>query len=304
MSGAHDAVHGRAGRVWVEVGDGCFQRRYQALALSVGAVRSGDGLLVVDTRSHDGEAEELLRDLRLLGGPVRAVVNTHWHFDHTFGNARFRAAAGLPAAAGLVEVAAPLPIHGHRQVPELLGGLGPAVREELVAGFADDPDQAKAFEQVELVSPDRLVDTEQVVELGDRVVLLRHLGRGHTGNDLVVQVPDAGVVFAGDLVEEAGPPAFGDDSYPLDWPGTLQALLDLLGPDDTVVPGHGRAVTRGFVADQRAAIQHLTRRLTGLFRAGVPAGGALATGADWPFPAEALGAAVARAWAQLDGSLG
>lgn len=295
---------GRAGTVWVEVGPDCFQRRYEALALSVGVVRSDDGLLVVDTRSHDGEAEELLRDLALLGRPVRAVVNTHWHFDHLFGNARFRAAAGAPAEPGLAEVAAPLPIHGHRDVPKLLAELGPAVREELVVGFADDPEAAKAFEQVELVPPDHLVDDERRLDLGGRTVLLRHLGRGHTGNDLVVQVPGAGVLFAGDLVEEAGPPAFGDDSYPLDWAATLGRLEDLLGPDDVVVPGHGRAVPPAFVAEQRAAVGSLAEQLTGLFRAGLDPAAALAAGRDWPFPAETLGQAVQRAWAQLDGRLG
>ena len=52
------------------------------------------------------------------------------------------------------------------------------------------------------------------------MVVLRHLGRGHTDHDVVAHVPDTGVVFAGDLVEQGAPPGF-EDSYPLDWPATL-----------------------------------------------------------------------------------
>jgi glyoxylase-like metal-dependent hydrolase (beta-lactamase superfamily II) len=79
-----------------------------------------------------------------------------------------------------------------------------------------------------------------------------HLGAGHTDHDLVVHVPDAALVYAGDLVEQGGPPDFSD-ARPLDWPATLDALLTELGPD-TVVPGHGEPVGREFVAGQRDAL--------------------------------------------------
>ena len=52
------------------------------------------------------------------------------------------------------------------------------------------------------------------LDLGDRVVELIHPGRGHTAGDLVVRVPDADVMVAGDLVEESDPPFIGDDSLP------------------------------------------------------------------------------------------
>lgn len=81
--------------MWNEVGDNCFVRRYERFDVNVGVVRGSDGLLVIDTRGDHREAEELLGDLRSLGsGPVRWVANTHWHFDHVFGNGRFVAAAG------------------------------------------------------------------------------------------------------------------------------------------------------------------------------------------------------------------
>jgi glyoxylase-like metal-dependent hydrolase (beta-lactamase superfamily II) len=97
---------------------------------------------------------------------------------------------------------------------------------------------------------------------GGRPVELRWCGRGHTDNDLVVVVPDAGVVFAGDLVEEGAPPSFGEDAFPLEWPATLDRLLALAPP--VVVPGHGDVVGHAFVRGQRdelAAMADLCRRV-------------------------------------------
>jgi glyoxylase-like metal-dependent hydrolase (beta-lactamase superfamily II) len=96
--------------------------------------------------------------------------------------------------------------------------------------------------------PDRLVDDVAHLEVGGREVVLRFLGRGHTDHDLVVDVDDGAVVFAGDLVEEGAPPAF-EDAFPAEWPATLGRVhLLARGP---VVPGHGAVVDAQFVAAQR-----------------------------------------------------
>jgi glyoxylase-like metal-dependent hydrolase (beta-lactamase superfamily II) len=96
-----------------------------------------------------------------------------------------------------------------------------------------------------------------------------------------VVVPDAGVVFAGDLVEVGAPPVYGSDALPLEWPATLDRLGALAPP--TVVPGHGDVVGHGFVAGQRdelAAMAALCRRVA----AGeLPPGEAVRTA---PFPEE------------------
>jgi glyoxylase-like metal-dependent hydrolase (beta-lactamase superfamily II) len=82
-------------------------------------------------------------------------------------------------------------------------------------------------------------------------VVVAHFGHGHTGNDLVVHVPDAGVVFAGDLVEQGAPPAF-EDAFPLAWPATVGGILDLR--PEVVSPGHGDPVDAAFVVAQRAEL--------------------------------------------------
>ena len=96
-----------------------------------------------------------------------------------------------------------------------------------------------------------------VVDLGDRQVVLDHLGRGHTSADIVVRLP--GVVFAGDLVEESGPLQYDELSFPLEWPGTNRRLLELIGDDDLVVPGHGAVVDRRFVARQQTFLEEVAR---------------------------------------------
>jgi glyoxylase-like metal-dependent hydrolase (beta-lactamase superfamily II) len=183
-------------------------------------------------------------------------VNTHSHFDHVDGNARFL----------------PVQIWGHVSLPPIVA-----------------------------TPPDQLVEHAASVDLGDRGVVLRHLGRGHTGGDLVVSVPDTGVTFAGDLVEESGPPAYGDDCFPLEWPVTNARLLGLLRDGDRVVPGHGTVVDRRFVADQQRALNVVAKTILHLWVGEVPLDAALAAGAaSWPFPAGILADAVARGYAEME----
>jgi glyoxylase-like metal-dependent hydrolase (beta-lactamase superfamily II) len=230
---------------WQEVGDRVYRRRYESLDLNVGAVVGADELLVVDTRSFAAEAARLLADLRALTPlPCRQVVNTHAHFDHCFGNATLRPAA----------------IWGHERCVEQLRSGGEERRQALMTGH---PEAAEELAAVQLDPPDRPVgDAGTDLQVGGRRVELRYCGRGHTDNDLVVVVPDAGVVFAGDLVEEGAPPLYGDDAFPYEWPATLDRLLALAPA--TVVPGHGDVVGHRFVQGQReelAAMAGLCRRV-------------------------------------------
>ena len=101
--------------------------------------------------------------------------------------------------------------------------------------------------------PDQTFDDTATVEIepGGRSIDLRYLGRGHTDNDIVVLVPDAGVVFAGDLLENGAPPSFGD-AFPLAWAVTGARLLELVA--GAVAPGHGEVADRRFAAQQVAEL--------------------------------------------------
>jgi glyoxylase-like metal-dependent hydrolase (beta-lactamase superfamily II) len=276
---------------WNEVAAGVFQRRYDPQDVSVCVVRGSDGLVVVDTRSSPRQAGEIRADLRELGGPpVRWVVNTHAHFDHCFGNQRFGPGSDLN-----------VPIYGHVRMPAHLD----EVERPLLAGWiARGEEPADEWREVVITPPTDLVG--QVVggrhplDLGDRAVDLIHLGRAHTDNDLLVHVPDAGAWLVGDIVEESGPPMYGPDSFPLDWPVTAARLLALLGDDDVLVPGHGRPVGPRFARGQQAQLAGVADLIRELHGSGVPASRAAAAGAPrWPLPADWLGRAIQAGYEQL-----
>ena len=222
---------------WQEVGPGVLVRRHAKLDLNCGLVVGAGHCLVIDTRSHLGEAADLIAAVRTVTPHPWTVVNTHAHYDHCFGNAAFR-----PAAVwGSRGCAADLAATGEQQRA--------AVVDQLRA--AGDDRAADLVQQAPIDPPDHLVDDVAVLDIGGREVVLRFLGRGHTANDLVVEVEGDGeqtVVFAGDLVEEGAPPAF-EDAFPAEWPATLGRLHALArGP---VVPGHGAVVDAAFVGGQR-----------------------------------------------------
>jgi glyoxylase-like metal-dependent hydrolase (beta-lactamase superfamily II) len=198
---------------------------------------------VIDTRSTHRQAEEIRRDLASLTNlPVTTVINTHGHYDHAFGNSVFRPAA----------------IWGHVRCASMLAVGGERQRATLIE---DAPSLAADAAEVVIVPPDQVFETEVTLDIGGLRVVLRYLGRGHTDNDIVVQLPDAGVVFVGDLLEESGPPYFGD-GFPLDWPGTVERLAEL--EPTTIVPGHGSVGDRAFVTSQLEdlrAIANLGRRV-------------------------------------------
>ncbi len=261
---------------WEDVGPDVFRKRYEPWDVSVCVVRGRDGLLVVDTRASHREADEIRADLRVFGdAPVRWVVNTHAHFDHTFGNGRFGRASHVGAA-----------VYGHVRVP---AHLEEYERPMLAGWVAEGRDDVR---DVVITPPDVLVGGTCSLDIGGREVVLRYFGRGHTDNDLVVHVPDAGCWLVGDLVEESGPPMFGSGSFPLEWPATVGRLLDAVAAG-TVVPGHGAVVDAQYVARQRVGLQQVADLVLELHAHGVPAAEAVSVVADrWPFPASGIADAV------------
>ncbi len=267
---------------WAEVADRVWTARHAYLDVTVSVVAGTRGLLVVDTHASLARGRDLLGRVRRLGaGDVLAVVYTHAHYDHVLGAAAFR-----EAYDGLA-------VHAHETAAAELAGHLATVRDDL----ATDPLREEVL-ATPVVAPDRVFSSVSALDLGDRLVELAHLGRGHTGGDAVVRVPDADVLVAGDLVEQSGPPGYGPDCYPLEWPATLDLLLGLLGERTVVVPGHGDPVDRRFVQSQRDDVGAVAETIRALARSGVPAGAAPSAG-TWPYPAERLADAVRRGYAQL-----
>lgn len=264
--------------VWAEVGDRVFVRRYPFFDQNIGLVVGEGACAVVDTRSTLRQARELQDEIRLVTRDPWTVFNTHHHFDHTFGNAAF-----LPGV-----------IWGHERCAAAVLRWGEEARRRAAREI---PELAEDLAEVPIVPPALTMADAAQLQVGGRTIELRHLGRGHTDNDIVVLVPDAGVLFAGDLVEEGAPPFFGD-AFPLDWGDTDARLLALAtGP---VVPGHGTVVGRAFVDRQGGEIAAAAAVATRAHRAGLPAEAARV---EIAFPEASAADLARRAYAQLDGKI-
>ena len=277
--------------MFVEVADRVYVARYRQWDVNVGLVVGSDAALVVDTRAAARQGREIVRDsARVLGRiPVRHVVNTHVHFDHTFGNVAFDSAT----------------IHAQDNAARALS----AHREWVVAQLQADPGDCAeygytAVDVADLLAtpvraPDRSFAQSTSIDLGGRVVTARHAGRGHTDGDAAVLVPDCGVAFLGDLVEESGPPSFGPDCWPLEWPATLSAILAEVTEGAVVIPGHGAPVDRAYALAQCADIATVASVIGERLAEGLT----LADAQREPdsrlsYPLEMLADAFARGWQQ------
>ena len=225
---------------WVELADGVFMQRHESWDLNTGLVVGDERCLVIDTCVSCPQGRDLARSVRNITVLPWVLVNTHAHVDHVLGNAAFGAAdiwSHTDCARRLAE-------HGEADLEELRSTANTAERAEL--------------DETRVVVPNRTFDQTASIDLGGRTTVLRHIGRGHTAGDIVVDVPGPAVCFAGDLVRESGAPWFAD-AFPLDWPATLRRLED--GGAGAIVPGHGKVVDRDFVAGQRDLLTTIAETL-------------------------------------------
>jgi glyoxylase-like metal-dependent hydrolase (beta-lactamase superfamily II) len=268
---------------WLEIGDRVFVRRYPFFDQNIGVVLGGDEVMVIDTRSSHVQGREVIDDLRsLTSRAVSVVVDTHGHFDHVFGNHVFR----------------PATIWGHAGCGPFMERTGEARKARIAS---EEPDLAADLAEVVIDAPDRTFTETAYVELGDRRVELRFLGRGHTDHDIVVRVTDAGVMFAGDLLEHGAVPSFGD-AYPLDWPETAFRVAELA--QGVVVPGHGDHGGAGFADAQAVALDALARLARDVHMGHLTIDDAV-THTPFPdYPAEEIRRPLERALRQLRGELG
>ena len=180
-----------------------------------------EGILAVDAMISPKRARGLLDAIRDVSDkPIKFLVNTHWHRDHTFGNGAF------PEETEILSTEA---------CKKRLEKDGPDLWAEMAAEMPAD------FEGAELVIPEVTFTDEKTITLGDRTILVKFLGRGHTDGDAVIIDKEARVIYAGDLLFNGSHPLMMD-GHPKDWVDTLQALEDIAQPDPErwkIVPGHG-----------------------------------------------------------------
>ena len=269
---------------FTELADRVHLLRYPVLDVNVTLVVGDGAALVVDTLSTPAQAAELRAAVRAVTPHPVTIVNTHHHFDHCFGNA-------VLAADGA-------DIWAHAAAAAHLRERGTHWQREWYRQWLPtEPELAEGLAEATILPPNRTVRTEATLDIGGRAVRLEHLGRGHTDGDLLVWVPDVDVLVAGDLVEESGPPDFGD-GYPLEWPETLAALAHQLSPASVVVPSHGAPVDQAFVRAQHGLLTELDWLIRDGHADGAPE---RAVAAKSPFGAESSLVAVHRGYAELSG---
>ena len=248
-----------------KLADGVYASiRKEPVGLGVDAnnlfVIDDDGVVVVDTNFGPSSTRQVLAALRrITEAPVKYVINTHAHDDHVLGNAVYRQAFPKAQVIGHAFLTEYLPgkgaTHRQNQVRNLPGFAG-ALRETLVknANLAGQPitDEERAGYGSDLrmiesyladapafadVLPTTTVTDRLTLKRGSRTVEILHLGRGHTAGDLVVHLPQDGIVATGDLVVFPIPLVGGDQSYVAEWSSTLESVI-ALNPK-IIVPGHG-----------------------------------------------------------------
>ena len=185
------------------------------------AVSAGDdGIVMVDTCAMKF-AEKLLASVqRLSDKPIRFVIDTHAHSDHTRANAYFQKLA---------------PVIAHD-----------SVRKRLAAGNEKTGDKPRPPEALPIVT----IDREMTLHLNGEEIRLLHLPPGHTDGDIVVFFDKSNVVCMGDVFISPAA-SFGDRHFGGSMSGLIAALelvLPQIPADARIVPGHGRISTRADVA--------------------------------------------------------
>ncbi len=208
---------------WQRVAEGVFRSVSEPETVNIGLVVGTDAALLVDCGSSPAHGEQIRAAVATVTDRPLVAVAVT--------HAHYDHAHGLAAYADLTTIA-------HESAADTLVASGHA-------------------------GPSRSIVVATAFDLGGRRVEIAHLGEGHTPGDVVVVVPDARVVFAGDLIESAGPPQFGDDAVPGSWAATLDGVIGLMDATTVLVPGHGDPVGREFVFEQRGRIAAQAAELSG-----------------------------------------
>lgn len=208
-------------------------------------------VLVVDANTTPAAAREMLAEIKMITDkPVRWVVNTHFHYDHTDGNQVYGPDVEIIGTEYVRDMLANHDVLHTEPFKTSVGTL-PAQVETLKKQAASETDAAKRTElqkqikamqdeieqvkEVKPTPPNLTYSSKMTLYRGSREIQILFLGRGHTNGDTVVYLPKEKIVCTGDLMESR--PAYMGSAVFDEWIKTLDALKKL--DFDTVLPGHG-----------------------------------------------------------------
>ena len=196
---------------------------------------TGEGVILVDDK-YERDHDAIMGALKTITNqPVKYILSTHYHEDHSGGNAKFLSTAEIISTAN--------------------------ARKNIVNRVQSNAGVPP--------SPARVVFTEETsVFLGGKEVRARFFGRGHTNGDAIIYFPALRTIHTGDLM--AGNTPLID--YPgggsvVEWTKTLDAAMKMLD-FDTVIPGHGAVTDKAGLLAYRNNVEKLRNRAAGLIRQG------------------------------------
>ena len=203
-----------------------------------GFIVAGDEVIVIDSLISLSPARELLSQIRnVTGKKPTFLINTHSHGDHINGNQVF-----VP----------PAKIIAHENTREVLVREGHSIIERTAQMR---PALAKDLKEAEIIVPDITYRNRMTFYFGGRTIELIHPGKAHTFGDTMVYLPEARVLYAGDLLfNHIFPPIFGDSAG---WINALEQMEEM--NIKTVVPGHGFVCTKQEITDLKNCLTRLRR---------------------------------------------
>jgi len=250
-------LHQVADRVWAwTLPDGGY-------GWSNAGLVAGDGAsLLVDTLFDLALTREMLTAMKPVTdrAPVTDALITHSNGDHTHGNQLLDGSVRIIAAKGTAEEIA------HGMPPEMLAMTQTANLGPVATPYARERFGHFDFSGIKVRNADETFDRELTIDVGGRQVNLLNLGPAHTAADSVVHVPDAGVLFGGDLlfigctpIVWAGPIA--------NWVAACDTMIAMDAP--IVVPGHGPVTDPDGIRAVRGYLAHVAEQAEAAYRRGL-----------------------------------
>ncbi len=199
---------------------------------NAGIIIGEKGVVVVDTLVSAKQAKKFIRDIRAVTDkPIRYVVNTHGHLDHTFGNAEF-------VKKGAVVIS-------HRNcLANMKKGSEATLRDAKNFGLTEKDMKGTKIAYPALTFTDRME-----MDLGGRTVELIFTGHSHTDDSILVYLPDVKVLFAGDVLFTGYHPFLGEGNIE-EWTKALDRVSAM--DAEKIIPGHGPVSTKKDVAEMKA----------------------------------------------------
>jgi glyoxylase-like metal-dependent hydrolase (beta-lactamase superfamily II) len=249
-----------------------------------GFLAGKDSALLIEGFISPAGAAFQMDALRMVSqAPVKAALETHYHYDHSFGNA-FYGANGIPLWSHPAVAERIMKNYAAMQGASKTSVLGPlekAVKEAKTetakahreAGLQTVTNLYDLANASLLALPNHPLDPSSLplkVDLGGLTAIIEH-HPGHSGTDLIVRVPDQNVVYTGDLMFNAFyPVSFDEQATIAGWRQTLKTFASW-DKDTIFVPGHGQICGQQEVALFRSLFDDIEEQAQKMHKSGVPA---------------------------------